>query len=94
MRFNHLVFLLIFVTASVFAQEKKFEYLINSPILNQSNTGYRLFFGTEKGAYYYNRQALAASSLPVIKVSPLGGEAFIVVDKSLGIYDLWHFKMA
>lgn len=94
MRFNHLVFFLIFVTASVFAQEKKFEYLINTPILNQSNTGYRLFFGTEKGAYYYNRQALKASSLPVIKVSPLGGEAFIVVDKSLGIYDLWNFKIS
>jgi hypothetical protein len=94
MRFNHLVFFLIFVTASVFAQEIKLEYFINTPILNQSNTGYRIFFGTQNGAYYYKQPLLRTNSLPVIKVSPLGGETFIVMDNRLGIYDNWIFTMA
>lgn len=94
MRLSGLIFLLSFCVLSVFAQEKKLEYNITTPILNQSNTGYRIFFGTPKGAYYYNRPAVESTALPVVKVSPLGGETFMILDKRLGIYNNWDFQMA
>lgn len=94
MRLTGLIFLLSCCVLSVFAQEKKLEYNITTPILNQSNTGYRIFFGTPKGAYYYNRPAVESTALPVMKVSPLGGETFMILDKRLGIYNNWDFQMA
>ena len=94
MRFTSLIFLLCCCVVTVFAQEKKLEYFIATPILNQSNNGYRIFFGTQKGAYYYNRPAVETTVLPVMKVSPLGGETFMFLDKRLGIYNNWDFKMA
>lgn len=94
MRLTGLIFLLSCCVLSVFAQEKKLEYNITTPILNQSNTGYRIFFGTPKGTYYYNRPAVESTVLPVMKVSPLGGETFMILDKRLGIYNNWDFQMA
>ncbi len=94
MRFTGLFFLLSCCVLTVFAQEKKLEYNITTPILNQSNTGYRIFFGTQKGAYYYNRPAVESTVPPIMKVSPLGGETFMILDKRLGIYNNWDFQMA
>lgn len=94
MRLVFTAFVFFINIAIVFSQEKALEYKIATSILNQSNNGYRIFFGTPKGVYYYNKLAVETSTLPYIKVSPLGGETLMILDKKLAIYDNWNFLMA
>lgn len=88
---NLIIFTIIF--SSSLAQEKFIEYSLGSNAINNTNYSYKIYFSTEEGVYYYNKKAIETDHVPSIKISPLGNEVFMVLDKEIGLYDATYFKM-
>ena len=86
-----IIFTIVFYNS--FAQEKFIEYSLGSNAINNTNYSYKVYFTTEEGVYYYNTKAIETDNSPSIKISPLGNEVFMVLDKEIGLYDATYFKM-
>ena len=86
-----IIFTIVFYNS--LAQEKFIEYNLGSNAINNTNYSYKVYFSTEEGVYYYNKKAIETDHAPSIKISPLGNEVFMVLDKEIGLYDATYFKM-
>jgi len=93
MRYLLLIFLFSMVILESTAQEIYLDYNLATPVKSHSNYGYKFYLNAQDGVYYYNRKAIETSETPLVKISPLGNEVFMVLDNKIGIYDATFFKM-
>lgn len=89
-----LTFIIIIVAISnSIGQEKFLEYTLGATAVNNTNYIYKVYFSTNEGVYFHNKKAVETKNAPSIKISPLGNEVFMVLDKEIGLYDATYFKM-
>ena len=75
------------------AQENYKEFKLESPVKTQTNNSYRLYFNALDGVYINTTKIIETSKAPISKFSPLGNQVLMILDKKIGIYDTWNFKM-
>jgi len=93
MRLYFLAFFSLFFFVGLHAQTVYQERTTPTNIMGISTYRYQIFSGTPYGVYYYNRLAFSTKQTPLVKVSPIGNEAFFLDENEIIKYNTIDFEV-
>ena len=93
MKFLKITLLLLLFLEGIYAQSLFKEKKLAHDITSFSNYNYQIYLGTDKGVFYYHMKAVPMKGAPLLKVSPLGNEAFFVGNGKLHKFNTSTFKI-
>lgn len=93
MRLPFFIILIALFSFNSYSQTFYKERKTPTNILGISTYSYQIFAATEDGVYYYDRLAFETKKTPLIKISPLGNEAFFFDENNIIKYNTIDFKV-